>query len=215
MAMLVGFGLAVLAGYGVARISSLLPRRPAAIVTTVLALAVAAEYYSVPMLKTVWTSPPAIYDVLPKQAEPNVLLEFPLLRPDISLEPVYMYFSTFHWNTLVNGYSGFSPPSYERLWEHLQQFPDAVSIAELRRRRVTHIVVHGALFGRRSDYDEFVLRLDKCGDLQHVAEVPWQRRPTRLYRLTPTEDSHRSHEVSAHSPASFSEGAAAKGFFGK
>ncbi len=42
---------------------------------------------------------------------PSVLMELPLKSPDIYLEPVYMYFSTFHWHTLVNGYSGFSPPS--------------------------------------------------------------------------------------------------------
>jgi hypothetical protein len=185
MAMLVGFGLAVLAGYGAARITNLLPRRHAAAAAAILALAVAAEYYSVPMLKTVWTRPPGIYDALPKQAEPNVLLELPLLRPDISLEPLYMYFSTFHWSRLVNGYSGFSPPSYERLWEHLRHFPDDVSIAELRRRGTTHIVVHGALFGRPVEYDELVLRLDSCVELEHVADVRWHGRSTRLYRLLP------------------------------
>jgi hypothetical protein len=183
MAMVVGLGLAILAGFGAARISSVVRgRRATAAVGICLALAVAAEYYSVPMLKSVSASPPAIYDVLPEQSS-NVLLELPLLRPDISLEPIYMYFSTFHWNALVNGYSGFSPPSYERLWEHLANFPDDASIAELRRRGVTHIIVHGALYERLSDYEKVVMRLDHCDALAHVADRSWQRRQTRLYRL--------------------------------
>ena len=36
-----------------------------------------------------------------------------MVAPDIALEPIYMYFSTFRWHKLVNGYSGFSPPSYQ------------------------------------------------------------------------------------------------------
>ena len=50
-------------------------------------------------------------------------MELPLKSPDIYLEPVYMYFSTFHWHKLVNGYSGFSPPSYARLLGLVAEIP--------------------------------------------------------------------------------------------
>lgn len=136
-----------------------------------------------PLLKTVWPSPPPIYDALPAQSS-NVLLELPLLEPDISNEPIFMDFSTFHWNPLVNGYSGFSPPSYPGLRDSVRTFPDEASIAELRRRGVTHVVVHGAFFSPES-YDRTVALMDRCADLQYVTEVQWQRHETRLYRLMP------------------------------
>ena len=34
-----------------------------------------------------------------------------------------MYFSTFRWHKLLNGYSGFSPPWYLALVEHMSAFP--------------------------------------------------------------------------------------------
>jgi len=182
MAMVVGLALAILAGYGAARLLRMVRGRQAsAAVFLFLAIVISAEYGSVPMLKTVWASPPPIYDALPAQSS-SVLLELPLLQPDISLEPIYMYFSTFHWNALVNGYSGFSPPSYQRLRERMEHFPDEVSIAELRRRGVTHVVVHGALYGQ-GEYEHVVARLDRCQQLQHVTDVRWRGRQTRLYRL--------------------------------
>ena len=184
MAIVVGLALAILAGYGAARILQLMRGRLASVAASlVLLLSVWVEYRSVPLLRTVWASPPPIYDALPAQSF-NVLLELPFLEPDISNEPVFMYFSTFHWNTLVNGYSGFSPPSYPRLRESVRNFPDEASIAELRRRGVTHVVVHGALYSPES-YEKTVARMDLCADLQYVTEVQWQRRETRLYRLVP------------------------------
>jgi hypothetical protein len=187
MGIVVGFALAILAGHGAARILQLMHRRLSVAVSIVLVLSVWAEYRSVPLLKTVWASPPPIYDALPSQSS-NVLLELPLLEPDISNEPIFMYFSTFHWNTLVNGYSGFSPPSYPGLRESVKSFPDEASIAELRRRGVTHVVVHGALYSSPETYEKTVARMDLCADLQHVTRVQWQRRETRLYRLLPRAD---------------------------
>ena len=104
---------------------------------------------------------------------------------DITLEPLYMYFSTFHWNTLVNGYSGFSPPSYFELRDKLEHFPDDTALADIRRRHVTHVVVHGGLY-REGAYSELVRRLERCADLERVIVVPSsQGREMRLYRVRP------------------------------
>ncbi len=131
--------------------------------------------------------PSPIYDTLPQNTT-NVLLELPLVRPDIAIEPLYMYFSTFHWSTLVNGYSGFSPPSYERLHNSLEHFPDSTALAELRRRDVTHIVIHGALYGRPGDYDAMVASLDESlGD-----------RTRRHCRVAATPDAPLSPAATRH-----------------
>jgi hypothetical protein len=115
----------------------------------------------------------------------SVLLELPVRTPDFYLEPVYMYFSTFHWHKLVNGYSGFSPVSYSRLLVLLAKFPDAASIAELRERHVDFVVVHGALFERGSAYQQTVTAMDQNANFELLGVYPWEQRDTRLYRLLP------------------------------
>ena len=184
MAMIVGLALAILVGYGVARICRAPRRRPASaalflVVTTLIAL----EYYSVPELGEIWKDPPPIYDALPAHSR-TVLLELPLVQPDIAFEPIYMYFSTFHWKMLANGYSGFSPPSYRRLLESAADLPSDTAIAELRRRGVTHVVVHGALYAP-PEYERVASRFDGSPHLERIASVRWQQRETRLYRLVP------------------------------
>jgi hypothetical protein len=133
-------------------------------------------------LAPIYTRPPAIYARLPDS--PVVLVELPLVRPDIAYEPYYMYFSTFHWRSLVNGYSGFSPPSYQRLVDLMENFPSDDSIAELRRRGVTHVVVHGAFY-RPAQYDRMIARLDESADLELVSADRWYQHRVRLYRLLP------------------------------
>jgi hypothetical protein len=76
------------------------------------------------------------------------------------------------------------PPSYPELRERIRTFPDEASIAELRGRGVTHVIVHGA-FSSPEIYQQTVARMDLCADLQYVTEVQWQRYATRLYRLMP------------------------------
>jgi hypothetical protein len=185
MAILVGFSLAVLSGFGVARICRQMKTRKAAITAAVLLAAVAAvEYWPKVVVAPISTRPPSIYAQLPSDA-PVVLVELPLVRPDIAYEPYYMYFSTFHWHPLVNGYSGFSPPSYSPLVDAMASFPSDDSIAELRRRGVTHVVVHGAFFPRPEHYDRMIARLDESADLDFVAAGHWYQHKTRLYRLLP------------------------------
>jgi hypothetical protein len=182
MAMVVGFSLAILSGYGAARLCRLVRSRFAVLATVaLLATLIFFEYRSTPVLKQVWASPPPVYDALPGGSQ-NVLLELPLLAPDIAIEPIYMYFSTFHWNRLVNGYSGFSPPSYHQLLEAMAGFPDDNSLAELRRRGVTHVIVHGALY-RPTDYADIVSRIEQTHDFERITVTRWARHETRAYRL--------------------------------
>ena len=54
----------------------------------------------------------------------------------------YTYMSTFHWQKLVNGYSGYHPPSYLQRLDGLQSFPDASSLEVLQRTGVSYVIVH-------------------------------------------------------------------------
>jgi len=190
MAMLVGFTLAVLAGYGVARLVRLTRNTPLAsrLLVGAMAVLVFVEYRARLDLRTIPRTAPPIYDAL-SEGRRNVLLELPLIRPDISIEPMFMYFSTFHWYNLVNGYSGFKPPSYDELLTVIEGFPDSASIGELRRRGVNHVIVHEAYFPR-GEYDTLVARLDRCPDFERLTALRWRDRESRLYRLLAKRGDH-------------------------
>jgi hypothetical protein len=56
-------------------------------------------------------------------------------------DPRTAYLSTFHWQPIVNGYSGFVPQSYlDRIFE-VKGFPDQKSIERLRKDGVRYLVV--------------------------------------------------------------------------
>ena len=57
-------------------------------------------------------------------------------------DPRYSYLSTFHWQPIVNGYSGFYPASYLSRLDDVSGFPDERSIQRLRRDGVRYLIVH-------------------------------------------------------------------------
>jgi hypothetical protein len=94
----------------------------------------------------------------------------------------YMYFSTWHWQRLVNGYSGHFPASYAELLEWMQRFPSPAAIDYLARRDVEYVVVHGE-FTRPDDYDVQVPLLTANPSLELIGVFPAEPRPSRLYRV--------------------------------
>jgi hypothetical protein len=52
----------------------------------------------------------AVYDAVGREPAATVLAELSLGQPDFDLRA--MYYSTFHWRKLLNGYSGFTPAHY-------------------------------------------------------------------------------------------------------
>ena len=187
MAILVGLSLAVLAGFGAARLAALSPRRwlTAAALAT-LAAGILLEYRATVRLRYLWRSPPPVYDALPASA--RVIFEMPLVDPDMALEPLYMYFSTFHWRRLVNGYSGFSPRSHQQLVKMMETFPDDTGMAELRRRGVDAIVVHGAFHRSPEAYKKLADALDERPDVVLVRTVKWHEHESRVYRMIEAAD---------------------------
>ncbi len=132
MGLMVGFSLAVLAGYGAARIADRL-RSPIArrLPLTPLGAAdagrvrveAAASSAAVPTHAARELRRPACSDRGDSPTADD--LRVPDRRWTI---PTYLYYSTFHWQYLVNGYSGFFPPSYRRVVNACANFPDEASI---------------------------------------------------------------------------------------
>jgi hypothetical protein len=174
MGLFVGFSLAVLAGYGIARlargVASQTMRR--ALFATAAALML-VEYASRPIdLAEIRTTAPEVYaDIVRDRGDgPRAaLFEFPASTLD---DPTYLYYSTFHWQNLINGYSGFFPPPYIRLLDMMLRFPDDSSIEALRARGAAYLVVHGErLYGDR--YETLIPQLDQRPDLRLVSRRPW------------------------------------------
>jgi hypothetical protein len=129
---------------------------------------------------------PEVYRWLAGQADVRALVELPL-RTDAS-ETAYMYYSTLHWKPIANGFSGFIPPSYDRLAGRLQSFlPDAEAVDLLARSGITHVVVHadrlGGQWRRLKDPAGFVRRWE--GEMGPRIALVHDADPDRVYRILP------------------------------
>ena len=152
--------LAVLAGLG---FSSLQERASQVRVRSALLIAVLVavgiECGSMPMyLKDVPGAVPDVYKFL-KTLDRSVVLELPE-----ELSPYYMYWSTTHWDPLVNGFSGNMPPDYVETITLMQTFPDDEAIARLRLLDVRYVLVHQSFYTPKN-YTALMLRVLRRSDL--------------------------------------------------
>jgi hypothetical protein len=148
MDILVNLSLAVLSAYGTAFLLSIIGhtsrRRLAGGAVTALLI---AEYASSPVLEP--APKPSRVDALLSARPPAVVVELPLLSRKgfwLSLDPIYMYQGIGHFQSMLNGYSGHAPRSFYEMREQMASFPDDHSMAFLRRRHVTYLVVRAGLF---------------------------------------------------------------------
>jgi hypothetical protein len=145
--------LSVLGGFGAAA----LLRRPAGRVALALTWVVClAEARVVPFVVNgmspvegfrgpeprLQTGAPPIYMAVSQQPATTVLAELPLGQPDFDLRA--MYYSTFHWRKLLNGYSGFAPLHYGPLVAVLggTEVDGDRAWTTLREAGATAVIVH-------------------------------------------------------------------------
>ena len=149
---LVLLGASVLAGFGLARVRRRIPsahRAAGGVAAWAVGTLVIAEYMMWPMsLVPVQTAPDEVSRWL-RSAPPGIVAELPLPRTtaDIGHDAVAAYRSTFHWQRILNGYSGFYPSLYVDLWSPAASFPDDASLTALRGHGAAYVVVREAGFG--------------------------------------------------------------------
>jgi len=182
-AMLVVLTLGLLAGSGAMRLLA----RFRSVKTRVVAVAaltgvIIADAWPHSDRLPVWQSPPSIYAALPRAA---VLFEFPVHSPAdrFSENLPYMYFSLWHWRPLVNGYSGFTPASYEALLQGVSSFPETQALKYLEDVGVTHIALHCRLW-EPDVCVSLMSRLDATGGVRRLARAEWYGAPSTLYELS-------------------------------
>ncbi len=162
LGIFVVFSLAVLAGFGYVWLAAALRARARLVLLATLLTAVLVEdVTSVPLMTYPNTVSP-VYRLLAQQPW-GVVAEFPMPKVD-SLpgpDPKYAYLSVFHWKPIINGYSGFYPPSYIRRILDLRRFPEPFSLRVLRRADVRYILIHESGYAAdRAAYDETLRTLD-------------------------------------------------------
>jgi hypothetical protein len=175
MSIFTGFSLAVLAGLGVASLSHRLRGVGRLVVPIMLAALLFTEYASKPAEMTILplTPLPAYADIMRDEADgpTATLFEFPISPKD---DLIYMYYSTFHWQRLVNGYSGFFPPSYIAAVGAVANFPDEESINTIMAHKTRYLVVHGERL-RGARYATLIPELDRQPKLALVSRSPSER----------------------------------------
>jgi hypothetical protein len=81
--------------------------------------------------------------------------EFPFYyrRVDFHRHALYMYYSTYHWRPLINGYTDYIPPDFREMVVPVSSFPNAESFAILKRLRVRYVIFHLDLYDHRAVVD--------------------------------------------------------------
>lgn len=182
-AMLVVLILSVLAGFGVARIVTRLGRASRYAVVAVLAAISVIEARPILALETLPRVAPSVYQALPTDHQVVLAdLPFPGSIADAWMNCHYLYFSTFHWHRLVNGYSGAFPPDFAFSLERMKQFPSDDALAYLRGLGVEYVVIHQRFYGP-TDYTRVVNGLAQRSDVQLVTTATWEGHEARLYQL--------------------------------
>jgi len=183
--LLVGLSLVLLAGYGVARLNARIARASLRYgLTAFLVAGFVFEAWSARVLEPVWPHPPAIYQWFEGRPK-GVVAELPPAANEERLydpEASYMYFSTFHWQPLLNGYSGAFPKSYFSFRDAMTTFPDDKSVGALRKLGADCVVLHEDLYGR-ARYRKVVDQADQRADLQEVVRAVSGGHEARIYRV--------------------------------
>jgi hypothetical protein len=171
MVIMVALGLSVLAGYAVAalgkKFKSPVVRLVLAVALSLAVIGESAANISLARMPTGEDIPP-VYHWLAEQEGDFAILELPLPGSARSVHTAtrYMYFSTYHWKRLVNGYSGFFPEEYDHLYQTVApEFPSEDSIDHFESLGIRYLIIH---YGRRG--------------------------PGKLYRLLEEKFSHRLRE---------------------
>lgn len=188
--MLLGLVLAVLSGYAVARLTRGRSRPIATLIVAACVIGSVGEgRIRPPELSSPGERAPSVYDWLARQ-DRGAVCEFPLrdLRGRVGpQDATYMYYSARHWQPLVNGYSGFTPPSYDALVDGLRGFPDGAAVATLQAHQVRYLLVHERYYVT-GDFADDVAALRAHPDLQWVGTFTWaDRTRTDAFTVTPRQ----------------------------
>ncbi|MEZ5287915.1 MAG: hypothetical protein R2712_24580 [Vicinamibacterales bacterium] len=134
--------LPVLAGFALAALRARMGRSAGLALAITAALIVTAETIRAPMGYAAYEGIPRIYDRV-AALDAAVLVEVPFPpRSAIQDNGPSVLYSAWHLKPLLNGYSGFTPASYNTHAQVMRQFPSPDTLRSLQAIGVTHVMVH-------------------------------------------------------------------------
>jgi hypothetical protein len=93
-----------------------------------------------------------------------------------------MFWSTYHWQPMVNGYSDVIPPDFDAIALPINAFPDPASFAIMQARGVRYVLWHMDTYEGRSRevlverldrYAEYLRPLDTASDVWLFEITRW------------------------------------------
>jgi hypothetical protein len=187
-AVLVMLALAVLSGWGLARLEARLSGRAwRAALTAGLLLLVLAESATWPLPLApvrIGRNIPIAYSIVRDMPGGTVLIDLPLPASDAEEfhESLPMYYSLFHRKRIVNGYNGYAPPGYRIVREAMEDFPSAATFDLLRQLEVDVVLIHTR--GYRDDRGKRAL-LNMSAFASEVELLARTAEGDHLYRIRP------------------------------
>jgi hypothetical protein len=180
--IVVTFALSVLAGLGVARTSGRRRWLPAVLVAVIACeLGVKTAEWGWPSWPLRVSEPPsAAYRAL-ATLPPGVFVEFqfPYESSNYHNHATAMFWSTYHWHPMVNGYSDVIPPDFEAIALPINAFPDPASFGIMKARHVRYVLWH-VDFYQGASRDTLLQRLDRYAtNLRPIVKTP----DTWLYEI--------------------------------
>ena len=183
--ILVFLAIAALGAYGWARVMRGRSRSVTTIATAIVALLLLIEFRTtLDRWLTIPAQPAQVYRWLSLQPR-SVVAEVPFARSselDRLYDGLYMFNSTWHWQPLVNGYSGFFPPTFIELSDRTRSFPDEASLSYLKQRGVDLLVIHGG-FMTPEQFGEMTATLLARPDIEAMAQFDEPRGWDVVFRL--------------------------------
>jgi hypothetical protein len=143
MGVLVLFAVAIFAGSGIAwleRRSKAAWLAPALLILTVAELQVAWPLRVVPPVADAYK----MLAGLPRAG--TLVLQFPYRQGEWFPHADYMFWSMYHWQPMVNGYSDFIPADIRDLAVPINGFPDPESFRLLRQRNVRYVAIDWRMY---------------------------------------------------------------------
>lgn len=185
--ILTTLAIAVLAAYGLDRLTVKLTSRARTIAAIAAGVLLLGEFSAHPFRGVDYRfDVPAIDRWLDTQPKPFVVAELPTPSSRQSgrferHQTRAMLHSTAHWQKTIHGYSGIRSPKLDQATIALTQFPDEDSLKALHDLGVTYVVVHSELYSPE-EWTTMEGRLASGSQLQLVRiEGSGQ-----AYRLTPS-----------------------------
>ncbi len=133
-------------------------------------------------LINLWRQTPPVYQHLAKMPGNVVLYEIPSfdLKEDLARDARYLYWSTKHGRTLINGYSGYFPKYYIELAKIARSLDMDRLLPRLRELGATHLLWHRKEYPG-NDHRAIFKMLNERKDLKLVFETRWDY----LYQILP------------------------------